>query len=232
MRQRENYPAAGREVPERGLDVPGGAHPRGQPPGRHHRQPESLKPVPRVRAHRLPGQRAQLTAGRLGADHPAQVALKYPDPRAPAAPGTVGGTPETPPGPGLGQPAHHRPAQAIPGIGQPVPHRGHPSPPDPVQAAAPGRLASSPMTRRAPRRPGSGRIHLLTALTAFLAAAAGTAARGRAAACRGEAGPHRSPRSRHWPFPVLRCPAATGPAPAPAARDRKLDDGHGEAEGT
>ena len=31
VRQGENHPAAGREVPERGLDVPGVAHPRGQP---------------------------------------------------------------------------------------------------------------------------------------------------------------------------------------------------------
>ena len=51
-----------------------------QPVHRHHRQPEGLEPVARVRARGLPGQRAQLTAGRFGADHPAQVALKDLDP--------------------------------------------------------------------------------------------------------------------------------------------------------
>ena len=38
-----------------------------QPVHRHHRQPEGLEPVARVRAHGLPGQRAQLTAGRFDA---------------------------------------------------------------------------------------------------------------------------------------------------------------------
>ena len=61
--------------------MPAVAHPPDQPARRHHRQPEDLKPVPRVRAHRLPGQRPQLAGRRLNADHPAQVALKHPDPR-------------------------------------------------------------------------------------------------------------------------------------------------------
>ncbi len=66
-----------------------------QPVHRHRRHPEGLEPVACVRAHGLPGQRAQLTAGRSGADHPAQVALKDPDnPRALAAPGQVGCKPE------------------------------------------------------------------------------------------------------------------------------------------
>ena len=62
-----------------------------------------------------------------------------PGPPAPAAPGQVSREPETPPGPGLRQAAHHRPAQTIPGIGQPVLHSGHLSPPeaDPWPARAP-----------------------------------------------------------------------------------------------
>ena len=53
---------ASREVLERRLDVPSVAHPPDQPFYRHHRQPEGLEPVPRVGAHRLPGQGAQLPA--------------------------------------------------------------------------------------------------------------------------------------------------------------------------
>jgi hypothetical protein len=68
--------------------------------------------------------------------------------------------------------AGNRPAQTIPGIGQPVLHRGHPSPPDPVQAAAPGCLAffpddpagtpvtgkrAHPPAHRTDRLPGRGR---------------------------------------------------------------------------
>src|SRR5713226_8047200 len=96
------------------------------------RSRKGLEPVPRVRAHRLPGQRAQLPASRPAADHPAQAALKYLDPRALAAPREVGGKPETPLGPGLGQAAHHRPAETVPGIGQPALQPRHRYLPRPV----------------------------------------------------------------------------------------------------
>ncbi len=62
MRQGEDHLAAGREVLERGPDMPSVAHSPDQPVHRHHRQPEDLEPVARVRAHGLPGQRAQLAA--------------------------------------------------------------------------------------------------------------------------------------------------------------------------
>jgi hypothetical protein len=51
---------------------------------------------------------AQLTAGRFGADHPAQVALKDLDLRALAAPGQVGCKPETCAVPGRAVPASGR----------------------------------------------------------------------------------------------------------------------------
>jgi hypothetical protein len=121
--------------------------------------------------------------------------------------------------------AGNRPAQTIPGIGQPVLHCGHPSPPDPVQAVAPGCLAffpdapagtpvtgkrAQPPAHHTDRLPGRGRRDCLPVTR-------------RAAARRGEAGPHRSRRSRHWPFPVLRCPAATGSAPTPGQRPAGAD---------
>ena len=62
VRQGEDHPAAGREVLERGPEMPSVAHPTDQPVHWHHRQPEDLEPVARVRAHGLPGQRAQLAA--------------------------------------------------------------------------------------------------------------------------------------------------------------------------
>jgi hypothetical protein len=94
-----------------------------------------------------------------------------------------------------------------------------------VQAVAPGCLAffpdapagtpvtgkrAQPPAHHTDRLPGRGRRDCLPVTR-------------RAAARRGEAGPHRSRRSRHWPFPVLRCPAATGSAPTPGQRPAGAD---------
>src|SRR5690349_10536185 len=70
------------------------SRPPGQPVRRYHRQPESLEPVARVRAHRLPGQGPQLAAWRLAPDHPAQVTLEHLHPGALAPPREVGEEPE------------------------------------------------------------------------------------------------------------------------------------------
>ena len=120
VRQGEDHAAAGREVVERGPDMPGVARPPGQPARRHHRQPESLEPVPRVRAHRLLGQGPQLAAWRLAPDHPAQVTLEQLHPVALAPPREVGDEPEATLRPRFGQAADNRPAEAVSSIGQPV----------------------------------------------------------------------------------------------------------------
>src|SRR6266700_3864935 len=127
VRQREDHPAAGRQVPERGLLLASRPHPAEDLRLRDHRQPECLQPVPQVGAHPVPRKPPQIHNGWIGADHPRQVRLQLPDARPLPPPQLVGGVPEQPLRPPPGHPANHAPAEQVQPGAHPLSHRAHPN---------------------------------------------------------------------------------------------------------
>ncbi len=125
VRQREDHPAARRQVPERGLLLASRPHPAEDLRRRDHRQPERLQPVPQIGTHPVPRKPPEIHNRCIRANHPRQVRLQLPDTRPLPPPQLVCDLPEHPLRPPPGHPANYGPAEQVQPGAHPFSHRGH-----------------------------------------------------------------------------------------------------------